>query len=378
MDVSWENHPAQAVPQQDNASSDYNTQVILSEIPAGMTSIDILQVLVVSYRLGHAKVSLNHDNTATVNELSAEARTYLFSLGRINVTGYLLNVRKPPNPYDHNRARTDSFASGHNVGNVIYDNPHTFQENLPYPQPGDGRYAERVRVDSVLSSTGRYDQDPFEGGQPAPSRPTAVRTSSPPPYGWQWNENNQLYHPDFGTNSGREAVADVKHVCPICSKVLTDDMEFINFHVDNCLANRTAALKMPNSSSVTYMYDNGKRDNGRVEYNTGGGVLYQHQSGVAKAEAKGTTSRPRNDEGSMVYLVGIPRNVDEVYVIDKFSAVFGDVIRCEIGRITRVGCVTFALREAAETALVAGSMVFSLDDGATMGGNFIEMKITKK
>ncbi|RUS33619.1 hypothetical protein BC938DRAFT_470879 [Jimgerdemannia flammicorona] len=91
-------------------------------------------------------------------------------------------------------------------------------------------------------------------------------------------------------------------------------------------------------------------------------------------EVTGTTSRPRDDENSTVYLVEIPQSINEAYIIDKFSTAFGEVLCCEIGRQTRIGSLKFASHENAKKALAAESMLFSSDKGATL----YKMNIKKK
>ncbi|RUP51237.1 hypothetical protein BC936DRAFT_149280 [Jimgerdemannia flammicorona] len=116
----------------------------------------------------------------------------------------------------------------------------------------------------------------------------------------------------------------------------------------------------------------------------------------------------KSNNNSTVYLVGIPQNVNDAFIIDKvcqieatsgnatsdnrcnchrrnlisvfhrtsfpaklhsqFSIAFGKVLCCEIGPQTRIGSLKFAHREYAEIALAAECMLFPSDKGATPYG----------
>ncbi|RUS23812.1 hypothetical protein BC938DRAFT_474589 [Jimgerdemannia flammicorona] len=115
MDSSWRQPSALVASQQDNPSSDYGVQVILSEIPAGVTSTQILEALL-CYKLAHVTVSAIRDNTTIVNGLSNDAYAALPSLGRLMVA--------------------DQWPS----------DPSQGPENLPNPRPRDGSYIGRFRI----------------------------------------------------------------------------------------------------------------------------------------------------------------------------------------------------------------------------------------
>ncbi|RUO97113.1 hypothetical protein BC936DRAFT_140959 [Jimgerdemannia flammicorona] len=103
------------------------------------------------------------------------------------------------------------------------------------------------------------------------------------------------------------------------------------------------ALEVQSSLTESSTYDNGR--------NTSDIIGDHHQLSATKAGAIETTSR--TEEGSTVYLVDVPQNIDEASITTKLSAAFGDVLRCKIGCMTRIGCMTFAHREAAANALVS-------------------------
>ncbi|RUS27732.1 hypothetical protein BC938DRAFT_482814 [Jimgerdemannia flammicorona] len=417
----------QRVAPQDNGSS--GSQVILSGIPASLTHANVLGALKMASGLENITVFIKNDNTAIVNGLSTDAHRFFISQGVVMVAGHWLKViRAPSGPLGSSnfyqstttstdqQGRTNSSVPRNDDGKVSHGDQHTVQEYPPYPSStqgdggydysqstqgdggydyppstqgdggydspqstqGDGGYDRSIRVSSGFSSATPTGTPPLP---PPPSSPSPPSPSPPPP---PYNRNEQhseseethLSHRNLPSLLLHAAIADVKHKCPVCHVLLlSNDINFINSHINICLdLDNTATTKIaPSSPSASNRRDH-ETSGIRNGNNMVGNAPYRHKPSVVKMEAIETTSRPRNDGNSTVYLVGIPQNVNEAYIINKFSAVFGEVLCCEIGRQTRIGSLKFASHEDAGNALAAEGVLFPSDNG----GSSYEVKIKKK
>ncbi|RUS35044.1 hypothetical protein BC938DRAFT_476460, partial [Jimgerdemannia flammicorona] len=135
----------------------------------------------------------------------------------------------------------------------------------------------------------------------------------------------------------------ITKICSICNMILGNDVKIVNSHID---------IRLANSANAPCRH---------------------HQPNVASVEAIETTSCPLDGENSTVYLVGIPQNFNEAHIINMFSAVFGDVLCCKIGSVTRIAWLKFACDEFAKNALAAESVIIPPDEG----GEIVEVKIKK-
>ncbi|RUP47497.1 hypothetical protein BC936DRAFT_145674 [Jimgerdemannia flammicorona] len=388
----------QRVAPQDNGSS--GSQVILSGIPTSLTHANVLGALKMASGLENITVFIKNDNTAIVNGLSTDAHRFFISQGVVMVAGHWLKViRAPSGPSGSSnfyqstttstdqQGRTNSSVPRNDDGKVSHGDPHTVQEYPPYPSStqgdggydysqstqgdggydyppstqgdggydspqstqGDGGYDRSIRVSSGFSSATPTGTPPLPPSSPSPPSPSPP----PPPYNrneqHSESEETHLSHRNLPSLLLHAAIADVKHKCPVCHVLLlSNDINFINSHINNCLdLDNTATTKIaPSSPSASNRRDH-ETSGIRNGNNMVGNAPYRHKPSVVKMEAIETTSRPRNDENS------------------TFSAVFGEVLCCEIGRQTRIGSLKFASHEDAGNALAAEGVLFPSDNGGS-------------
>ncbi|RUP50316.1 hypothetical protein BC936DRAFT_139647 [Jimgerdemannia flammicorona] len=255
-------------------------------------------------------------------------------------------------------------------GDGGYDYPPSTQGDGGYDSPqstqGDGGYDRSIRVSSGFSSATPTRTLPPPPPPPPPPLPPR------PPHDWheQYQEYQQRFHQHSWRHSESEgglqdricgeasradpntcthtrnspislqpsfssilpaAVADVNRICPVCDMVLFgNDVIFINSHINNCLDNDATTRIAPSLPSVSNWRNH--RTSGIMNGNSmvGDAPYRHHQPGVVRMEAIETTLRPRDDENSTVYLVGIPQNYNETYIINKIDnkkvMIFGEAV----------------------------------------------------
>lgn len=107
-------------------------------------------------------------------------------------------------------------------------------------------------------------------------------------------------------------------LCPLCNTVLPTDIYLINAHIDKCTANPAVPnSSVPNSSVGPNRRGNGTSSSGKKNGTVDDAQFYPNEQFVERGKIIETTSRPRGDESSTVYLVGIPQDFSEAYIMDR-------------------------------------------------------------